>query len=179
MTDLSDRCRFERFAAAMDAARDAKAPQLMLYDDTPAAASAPAAGRALPARALRRPLVWRLGIGGLGLGAVLLLALLTPPIGAAIDWLTEPRPEPPPDRAAAAAPADLPTPPPEPAAGANDPPPPRALPALADGALQATPQPVAPAPAARVARVTGLDAAARPRAGSLPVPTFKPSPADQ
>ena len=178
MTDLSDRCRFERFAAAMDAARDAKAPQLMLYDDTPAAASAPAAGRALPARALRRPLVWRLGIGGLGLSAVLLLALLTPPIGAAIGWLTGPRPEPPPDRAAAAAPADVATRP-EPAAGQDDPPPPRALPALADGALQATPQQVPPAPAARVTSVTGLDAAARPRAGSLPVPTFTPPPADQ
>ena len=89
MTDEADQPSFARFAAAMDAARDAGAPQLVLYDEAAAAAAAPAAGRVPPWRALRRPL----GIGGgVALVVALLLTLLTPPIGAAIGWLTGPAP---------------------------------------------------------------------------------------
>ena len=84
MTDESDQPKFARFAAAMDAAREARAPQLMLYDETAAAAGAPAVGRIPSWRMLRRPL----GIGGgVALVVALLLTLLTPPIGAALGWL--------------------------------------------------------------------------------------------
>ena len=77
-----------RFAAAMAAARAAKAPQLTLYRDEPADGSPPAYG------ILQRPVIRWLGIGGcMVLLSLLLLTLLTHPIGAALGRLIGPGPE--------------------------------------------------------------------------------------
>jgi len=171
MTDASDQPSFARFAAAMDAAREAGAPQLMLYDEAAAAAVAPAVDRVPPWRVLRRPL----GIGGgVALVVALLLTLLTPPIGAALGWLTGPAPAVPGEEAVAAEPSAAVRVAPQPAAAPEEAPRlPR--PALADDAFRAAARQVGSAPEERVSRVTALAAATRPPARSLPVPTFKPS----
>jgi hypothetical protein len=171
VTDESDQPSFARFAAAMDAARDARAPQFVLYDETAAAAGAPAVGRVPPWRVLRRPL----GIGGgVALAVALLLTLLTPPIGAAIGWLTGPAPAVPGEEAVGAEPLTAVQVAPQPAAAPEEAPPlPR--PTLADDVFRAAARQVGSAPEERVSRVTALAAAARPSARSLPVPSLKPS----
>ena len=170
MTDAADQPSCARFAAAMDAAREARAPQLVLYDEAAAAAAAPAAGRVPPWRALRRPL----GIGGgVALVVALALTLLTPPIGAALGWLN-----------GAALPAHEEKPAAEPSTASRSAPHPAAAPraapplprsALADEAARAAGPQVGSAPESKAIRVTALAATARPPAHSLPVPTFKPS----
>jgi hypothetical protein len=167
MTDEADQPSFARFAAAMDAARDAGAPQLVLYDET-AAAAAPAVGRA-SWRGLRRPL----GIGGgVALVVALALTLLTPPIGTALGWLNAAAP-PAQEANSGADPGALSRSAPQPAAAPGEAPPlPR--PALADDAARPAGPRVGSAPDGRAIRVTALTAAARPPAHSLPVPTFKP-----
>ena len=171
MTHESDQPGFARFAAAMDAARDAGAPQLMLYDEAAAAAAAPAVGRVPPWRVLRRPL----GIGGgVALVVALLLTLLTPPIGAALGWLTGPAPAVPGEAAVGAEPTAAVRVTPRPAA-APDQAPRVPSPTLADDAFRAAARQVGSAPEERLSRVTALAGTARPPARSLPVPSFKPS----
>ena len=171
MTHESDEPSFARFAAAMDAARDAGAPQFMLYDAAAATGGAPAVGRFPSWRVLRRPL----GIGGgVALVVALLLTLLTPPIGAAIGWLTGPAPAVPGEEAVGAEPMAAVRVAPQPAAAPDEAP---RLPrsAIADHALPAAERQVGSAPEGGALRVTALAAAARPPARSLPVPSFKPS----
>ena len=171
MTHESDQPSFARFAAAMDAARDAGAPQLMLYDEAAATAAAPAAGGVPPWRALRRPL----GIGGgVALVVALLLTLLTPPIGAAIGWLTGPAPAVPGAEAVGAEPTPAVRVAPR-AAAAPDAAPRLPPPTPADDAFGAAARQVGSTPEGSAIRVTALTGTARPPAHSVPVPSFKPS----
>ena len=164
----------------MDAAREADAPQFTLYDDALATVGAPADGPYRRWRAPRRPLARRLGIGGgVALAAVLLVTVLSAPIGAAIGWLTGLSSERPQEQTAAS-PEDAVPVTPTATVGPDDPPPlARALSDLVDDAFEATAQAAPPAPEGRVARVTALDAVDRPLAWSVPVPSFKPPSADQ
>ena len=111
-----------RFAAAMAAARAAKAPQLTLYRDGPADVIPPAYGM------LHRPVIRWLGIGGcVVLLGLLLLTLLTQPIGAALERLVGPGSGSRQDRTVAAARID-PAPPAPP--GASEAPPMAAAPVV-------------------------------------------------
>jgi hypothetical protein len=172
--------RFPRFAAAMDAAREAKAPQLDLYTATP---PEPAADNATSWRTPGGPMVRWVGIGSCVLLFGLLTAtMLSQPIGAAIERLiaaggedqAEPAAAPPAAVApAAVAPATL-----EPAAGLHEPPPTRSLPVLVNGATRVPADRATRAPKERVTRVTVLERDDRPLA-ALPVPSFKPPAASQ
>jgi hypothetical protein len=170
MTDEADQPNFARFTAAMDAARQARAPQLMLYDETAAAAGAPAVDRVPTWRGLRRPL----GIGGgVALVVALALTLLTAPIGAALGWLNPAAP-PAPEAGPGADPSAASRSAPQPAAAPREAPP-LPQPALAGDAARAAGPQVGPSPEGGGIRVTALAAVARPPAHSLPVPTFKPT----
>jgi hypothetical protein len=92
--------RFARFAAAIDAARAAGAPELALYREDTDAPAVPAAGRPLlrPVRpaavrwrsksARGRPLMGWLGISSFALLlGILFVSLLSQPSGAEIEWL--------------------------------------------------------------------------------------------
>lgn len=158
--------RFPKFAAAMDAARVANAPQFDLYDAASPVASPPEDEGASWRAPGRRVVRW-VGIGScVLLFGLLTVTMLTQPLGGAIEQLIGPGLALQDEPAAAAVPPDRTPATLEPAEGLDEPPPTPALPVLARTEVEAS-APWSP-------KVTVLDAGERPPLRTLPVPSFKP-----
>jgi hypothetical protein len=152
----------------MDAARVAKAPQFALYGDGPELDT----GQAVSSAPVWRGPIWS-GVRWVGISSCVLLfglltvAMLTQPIGAAIERLIGPGLDWRRDQAAV-----------EPSGDGGR----RTTPELAlglDGPTLGSPAVLergASAASTRADRVTSLDSDGRPLARGLPIPTFKPLP---